>query len=46
MTDNDVLFLVVCVIYLKLIVEFAASLAPAPKPRKRKGTWTQDDTKH
>lgn len=46
MKDSDWLFIGMCLIYFKLIVDFMASLAPAPRKRSRKGTWTQDDTKH
>lgn len=44
LTGSDVLAIVVFVIYFKLMIDFAASLKPAPR-RKRSGTWTQDDSK-
>lgn len=43
--DSDVLFVIMCCIYLKLIVEFMASLAPEKKQRKRSGKWSEDETK-
>lgn len=40
---NDSLFVVTCLIYLKLIIAFMESLAPPPKQKKRSGTWHQDE---
>lgn len=44
-TFNDVLFVFMCMLYFKLIVDFAASLAPPPKKRKRGGVWREDETR-
>lgn len=44
-TFNDVLFVITFLIYLKLAVDFMASLAPPKKRRGQRGTWIQDETR-
>lgn len=44
-TVNDVLFAIMFLIYLKLTIEFMASLAPQPKHKKRKGGWWEDESR-
>ena len=40
---KDSLFVAMCLIYLKLIIAFMASLAPQPKRKRRGGRWWQED---
>lgn len=42
---NDALFVVVCFIWLRLFIDFFASLAPQPRRRKRGGRWTEDENR-
>lgn len=42
---NDVLAAITFLIYLKLTIEFMASLAPPPKRKKRKGGWWEDESR-
>lgn len=44
-TVNDVLFAIMFLIYLKLTIEFMASLAPHPKRKRRGGQWTEDESR-